>query len=111
MLVYSAAWPHSAAGAHPTHAWMVVMVVVVQGEVMEGGSVIIHVFVEIVRFDIVVLEASLATLIELARWVVQIGQLHNLDLILQVKITWISILLRLRSWRRLCSAVRRWHRR
>lgn len=38
MLVYSAAWPHSAAGAHPTHAWMVVMVVVVQGEVMEGGS-------------------------------------------------------------------------
>lgn len=50
--------------------------------------VIIHVFVEIVRFDIVVLEASLATLIELARWVVQIGQLHNLDLILQVKITY-----------------------
>ena len=49
--------------------------------------VIIHVFVEIVRLDIVVFEASLATLIELARWVVQIGQLHNLDLILQVKVT------------------------
>ena len=49
--------------------------------------VIIHVFVEIVRFDVVVLEASLTTLIELARWVVQIGQLHNLDLVLQVEIT------------------------
>ena len=49
--------------------------------------VIVHVLIEVVRLDVVVLEASLATLIELARWMVQIGQLHNLYLILQVKVT------------------------
>ena len=37
MLVYTAAWPHSDAGAHPAHARMVVMVVV-QGDIMEGRS-------------------------------------------------------------------------
>ena len=37
MLVHSDARPHSAAGAHPTHARMVV-VVVVQGDIMEGRS-------------------------------------------------------------------------
>ena len=49
--------------------------------------VIVHVLIEVVRLDVVVLEASLATLIELARWMVQVGQLHNLYLILQVKVT------------------------